>query len=150
VSAAATAVEIIAATIPALGGSYFAYRQGKKAVDTAARQQTDVATIADRAATLRIESEAYERARAIYESALRELEKQLDRLQGQLERVNAQLAQERDTSAGLRAQIHGLEAQIGVLEATVAALRRELTRSTVDSLHSQPGTEPLTDGGQVA
>lgn len=141
-SAATTTVEILAATVPALGGSYWAYKASTKAAKVASQQQSDAATSAQRFETLRIESKAYERAKEIYESALQQLEHQLDRLHQQLERVNEQLSRERDTSAGLRLQIHTLENQIQTLEQTVAELRRQLAVAPITAAN-----ERQTGGG---
>lgn len=99
-------VAIIAAT-PGLGAAWLAYRQAVKSAK--------ITTAND---TLRIEAEAYERARRIYEAGIAQLESQVKALK-------AQISEEQDISGKLRLRV-------SELEETVAQLRFQLMRAGIE------------------
>lgn len=106
----------IIAAIPGLGAAYLAYRQAVKAADTSSKN-----------ATLKIESEAYNRAKTLYESAIKQLEDQIGRLRDQVR-------DEQNVSNGLRKRIYELEE-------TVARLRVQLTGAGIRLDPTQVQTE---------
>lgn len=97
----------VIASLLGFGAAFLAYRQSSRADNAATRVEN-----------LRVDAEAYQRAKTLYEAGIRQLEDQLARLQ-------TQLNQERDLSNALRVQINALED-------TVAKLRRQLILSGVD------------------
>jgi Tfp pilus assembly protein FimV len=82
------------------------------------KQATRVASLDTKAKVLRIDVEAYDRARALYESGIAQLEDQLGRLR-------TQLNEERDVSQRLRSQVNNLED-------TVARMRRQLISAGIE------------------
>lgn len=146
-SAASVAVEIVVGVIPAVGGSYWAYKASTRASKISAVSAQSQADTQARTVALQVEADAYVRAKGIYEGAVEQLEHQLDRLQEQLNRVNDQLALERDTSNALRMQVRELETQVATLEQTVSDMRRMLARAPIDAAGNAAIIGPFTSGG---
>ncbi|MFG1942204.1 hypothetical protein [Nonomuraea sp. NPDC048826] len=120
---ATIAVQTAVGIVP-LGAAWFAYR-----ASTDANRRT--AETAERQALLelsKVDSEAFERARAIYDSGISLLERQLARVQTQFDQLSADSAAERD---GLQRRIRTMQAQIEGLESTVVLLRRQLIEAGI-------------------
>jgi septal ring factor EnvC (AmiA/AmiB activator) len=113
----------------ALAGTGFTAIQSRRATMVTAASAAEVERI-------RVEADAYQRARATYEALLDRLQKQLDSMNEQLGRVQDQLASEKMTSSELRAKVATLQTQVSALERTVAELRRRLASLGGQSRHS--------------
>jgi septal ring factor EnvC (AmiA/AmiB activator) len=102
----AVLIAIVAAT-PGIAAAWFAYNRAVKAAEISSRNET-----------MKIEADAYGRARKMYEAGIAQLEEQVARLR-------QQVGEEQDVSTRLRKQINELEV-------TVSKLRSQLARAGIE------------------
>lgn len=95
---------------------------------------------ANRISAAKVDSEAYDRAQAIWERALTHSEREIETLRKHVERLEAQLQNERELRAALRAELEAMKETLARMERQNRLLRELLRQAGISIPDGMDGT----------